>query len=178
MSFKKSSLAFFDYSIIVFACLVFVALSHYFFWQIGDDSYIYFRYVERALQGKSWTWADYSGAVEGYSSPLWYVLLVMLGKLGVGVEIAARSLGLLFSALTVLLCWQLARHFKLNTIYAGLACLLLVSNEGFHYWATSGLETAMYMAAFAWAAYSIITKKHWLIAVSVLAVIRPEGPFY
>lgn len=159
------------------AWLLFALLSHYFYYQIGDDSFIYFRYVDRAVNGLMWSWADYSGAVEGYSSPLWYLLLVALGKLGVAVDVASRALGLLFAALTVQFTWLLARHFSLNRHLAGLACLLLVLNQGFHYWSTSGLETSLYMALFAASCLGIVRGKLWLLPTALLAIARPEGPF-
>ena len=163
--------------VVAVAWLLFVILSHYFFFQIGDDSFIYFRYVDRAANGHLWSWADYSGAVEGYSSPLWYLLLVGLDKLGVSVELAARVLGLFFAALTVQLTWLLARHFSLSSHLAGFACLLLVLNQGFHYWSTSGLETSLYMALFAASCLGIVRGKLWLLPTALLAIARPEGPF-
>ncbi len=157
--------------------LLFAVLSHYFFWQIGDDSYIYFRYVDRALAGKWWSYADYIPPVEGYSSPLWYLLLIALGKFGLGVEIASRSLGLLFATLTVLGCWQLARMLKVSIVLSGFACLFLVLNQGLHYWSSSGMESALYMALLLYACIGIVRGKYWLLPAALLAIARPEGPF-
>lgn len=165
------------YSLIALAWLAFAALSHYFFWQIGDDSYIYFRYVDRALAGQWWTWADYSGAVEGYSSPLWYLLLIGLGKLGIAVDIAARGLGILCAGLAMQGCWRLARTLGVSEQLAGVACLVLALNQGVHFWASSGLETPLYMALMVWSCLGLIRGRFWLLPTTLLAVARPEGPF-
>src|SRR5690606_13334297 len=114
-----------------FSLVLFAVLSHFFFWQIGDDSYIYFRYVDRALNGKWWSWTDQLPPVEGYSSSAWYFLLIAIAKLGIPVEIAARTLGLIFSFFTVLGTWLLARTLKATVFMSGCACLLLVLNQGF-----------------------------------------------
>lgn len=166
----------FQYLPIAIAWLLFAAFSHYFYFQIGDDSFIYFRYVERAVNGY-WSWADYSGNVEGYSSPLWYGLLVLLAKLGLGIEASARALGLLFAALTLQGCWRLGQYFQLPKASTGMACVLLVLNQGFHYWSTSGLETSLYMALFIWSCLGIVSAKFWLLPTALIAVARPEGPF-
>ena len=165
------------YAVLLPVALLFAVLSHYFYWQIGDDSYIYFRYVERALAGQWWSWSDHSAPVEGYSSPLWYLLLIAAGKAGLAVETAARALGLLFAAVTVAGGWQLGRQLGLNHGQAALACLLLVLNHGFHYWSTAGLETALYMALFVWSVCGIVAGRHWLLPTALIGIARPEGPF-
>lgn len=156
--------------------ILFAVFSHFFFWQIGDDSYIYFRYVERALHGKWWSWTDQLSPVEGYSSSAWYFLLIAIAKLGVSVEIAARTLGLIFSFFTVLGTWLLARTLKATVFMSGCACLLLVLNQGFNYWSTAGLETSFYMLIYVSAAIGIIRERFWLLPVALIGVARPEGP--
>lgn len=151
--------------------------SHYYFWQIGDDSYIYFRYVERALAGNWWSWTDQIPPVEGYSSPLWYLLLVVLAKTGLSIEMVARGLGLLFSLLALAGTWALARVLSVGRFLGGVVCLLLVLNHGFHYWATAGLETSLYMAIYVWTAVGLVRDRHWIFPVAMIGVARPEGPF-
>lgn len=157
--------------------ILFAAFSHYFFWQIGDDSYIYFRYIDRALAGHWWSWSDHIPAVEGYSSPLWYLLLIGLGKMGLAVEMASRLLGLFTAFLTVLGCWRLTQLLTVNKTVAAIACLLLVCNHGFQYWSTSGLEAPLYMAMMIWSCVGIISGKAWLLPTALIGIARPEGPF-
>lgn len=166
-----------QYGLLMLAALLFVVLSHYFFWQTGDDSYIYFRYVERALAGKWWSWSDHAPPVEGYSSPLWYLLLIAGGKLGLPVITAARLWGLLFAMLTVAGAWRLSHLLGLGSRAAGFVCLLLVLNHGFHYWSTAGLETALYMALFVCSVAGIVSGRHWLLPTALIGIARPEGPF-
>ena len=168
---------FVDYLPLFLSLGLMVLLSHYYFWQTGDDSYIYFRYVERAAAGKWWSWTDQLPPVEGYSSPLWYLLLVALAKTGLTVEMAARGLGLLFSLLALAGTWILARILSVGQFLSGMACLLLVLNHGFHYWATAGLETSFYMAIYVWAAIGLVRNRYWIFPVALIGVARPEGPF-
>ncbi len=168
---------FFRYIPLILALVLFAVFARFFFWQTGDDSYIYFRYVERALAGKWWSWSDHIAPVEGYSSPLWYVLLVLTAKTGISVPMAARCLGVFFSFLTVCGVWSLSRQFKGSVVASGVACLLLVLNHGFHYWASSGLETSLYAALFIGACIGIIRERFWLLPTALIGIARPEGMF-
>jgi hypothetical protein len=162
---------------LVLAFILYIFLAHFFFWQTGDDSYIYFRYIDRALAGKWWSWSDHIPPVEGYSSPLWYLLLVLTGKAGLSASIAARCLGVCFSLLTLYGVWRLGRQLKASVFMSGLACLLLVLNHGFHYWATAGLETAMYAALFLGSCLGIIRERFWILPTALIGIARPEGFF-
>ena len=160
---------------LLLSLLLFTLCSVYFYGQTGDDSYIYFRYVERALAGQWWSWSSHIEPVEGYSSPFWYLLLVVTAKLGVPVITAAKLWGLLFALLTLVGCYRLARVLGAASVLAGFACTVLSLNQGFHYWATSGLETAFYAAIYVWACIGIIQLRYWVVPVMLIGVGRPEG---
>lgn len=167
----------FSYLPLFFSLVLFTVFRFFFFSQTGDDSYIYFRYVDRALAGYGWSWSGHIPPVEGYSSPLWYFLLIIAGKLGMPVILAARILGAFFSLLTLAGAWVLARELKASIVLSGLCCLLLVSSHGFNYWATAGLETSLYAALLVWSCIGIIRERFWLLPTSFLGMARPEGVF-
>ena len=161
-----------------FVALIFwVTFRSFFFHQVGDDSFIYFRYVERALAGHWWSWSDHVPAVEGYSSPLWYVLLIASGRAGLAVQSAAQWWGTFFSFMTLLGLWRLARLLNVSAFLSGVACFLLSINYGMGYWGSSGLETSMYAALLVWACIGIIRERFWLLPVSLIGIARPEGMF-
>jgi len=165
-------------ALIVFTILiVFIACRYFFYGQVGDDSYIYFRYVDRAVAGQWWSWTDQLQAVEGYSSPLWYLILITFGKLGLSVIEVARMLGAVFFALTIMLTAYLSRVLGAPMRYALLASLLLVLNHGFNYWASAGLETSMYAALVVAVALALAREKYWVLPLAMIGLSRPEGMF-
>ncbi len=158
------------------AAVFFLVLSHYYFGQIGDDSYIYFRYVDRALAGHFGTWSDQVFPAEGYSSPLWFLMLTGLSATGVSVIAVAQWLGVLFAALTFFLTYKLSRLVGGTTFQASLVCLGLSLIAGGYYWSTSGLETPFYMALIVGVAIALITERGVPLAIAILSLSRPEGP--
>lgn len=157
--------------------ILMVLLSHFYFQQIGDDGYIYFRYVERALNGAFGSWSDGIEPVEGYSSPLWYGLLIILTYLLGDVVVSAQVLGLIFSFITVFLLYQLSIQLGASSLRALLTCVVFILIEGFHYWSTSGLETAFYIAVFLATTSALIVDRYVLFMLSILLFARPEGVF-
>ena len=160
----------------ILIAFLFVLLSHYFYYAIGDDAYIYFRYVDRSMMSDGWRWTSQIPAAEGYSSPLWYGLLVVFAKLGFPVESVARVLGLACSLVSLILCYRLGRVCKLSEVHSSIACLFLVLNTGFHYWSTAGLETGLYSVLFIWAVTAMVTLRWWILPVALIGIMRPEGP--
>jgi arabinofuranosyltransferase len=106
-----------------------------------DDAYISFRYASRLAAGKGLTFNDGS-AVEGFSNPLWTLLLAGGARLGIPPHRSAPWLGLGAYLLLVPALVSLARGRDLK----GAAAVILVAGTatdvGLAVWAGSGLETA------------------------------------
>ena len=162
---------------LILAIVLFAVFRHFFMYQTGDDAFIYYRYVERAMAGEWWSWTSQLGPVEGYSSPLWYLLLIMAGKIGMQIQSAAQLLGTLFATLALIGTWRLARILGASSFLAGVAGVFLSVNLGFQYWASAGLETSLYVALMVWAAMGIIGERFWWMPVALIGVSRPEGMF-
>ena len=155
-----------------------VLCLRYFWNHMGDDSYIFFRYADHLAQDNSLNWNLQGASVEGFSSPLWVLWLGLWGR-WLDVVVLARWTGC-FCLLAA--CWQIVRQSRGSVI--GVFVLSLVM--GIQYWATSGLETPLYL----WLLVSIVpllapqvnehsrlSQKIWpWIALGALGVTRPEGP--
>lgn len=160
------------------ALMIGALFSYYYFYQVGDDSYIYFRYVDKALAGQFGNWpGDGKTLVEGYSSPLWLGLLIAGQSLGFAAIGFSKVLGLLSVALLFAASFGLAKCLRLNPLASAVVLLLLSLHAGLHYWATSGLETPFYSALFVTAVWAMVAKKYYWLPLALIGLARPEGPF-
>ena len=157
----------------------FVVLARYFWIQIGDDAFIYFRYAVNLASGNGPVWNPGGPPVEGFSSPLWLALLTLGELVGVSLADWARLLGVGFAALAVAGVFVLARRLGAGEIAAGLASLASTLVYGLQYWAPGGLETPLYAAAVTWTLAELAGGSRWRWAIPACAVGlgRPEGPF-
>ncbi|MEO8499662.1 MAG: hypothetical protein ABI565_02015 [Vicinamibacteria bacterium] len=105
---------------------------------VADDAYITFRHVLQFLAGNGLTYNTIE-RVEGFTHPLWAVLLCFFGWLGAPLSGVAVTMDLLCA--TALLV-GIARSER---EHGPLAMAILVSCSGFVDFATSGLETPMTM---------------------------------
>ncbi len=112
---------------------------------VADDAYITFRHINQFLAGNGLTYNTIE-RVEGFTHPLWAVLLCIFGGLGAPLPGAAVTMDLLCAALL------LAAVSLSERDLGPLSVALLVSCSGFIDFATSGLETPMTML-FIYAAY-------------------------
>ncbi|MEO5761249.1 MAG: hypothetical protein ABIR28_02965 [Vicinamibacteria bacterium] len=105
---------------------------------MADDAYITFRHIAQFLAGNGLTYNTLEH-VEGFTHPLWAVLLCIFGWLGAPISGTAVTMDLLCaSALLLAIAWRDQEN-------GPLAVALLVSCSGFIDFATSGLETPMTM---------------------------------
>jgi arabinofuranosyltransferase len=105
---------------------------------VADDAYITFRHVVQFLEGNGLTYNTIE-RVEGFTHPLWAILLCLFGWLGAPLPGSAVTLDLLSAAaLLVAIALKEREH-------GPLAMALVVSCSGFIDFATSGLETPMTM---------------------------------
>lgn len=105
---------------------------------VADDAYITFRHVLQFLAGNGLTYNTLE-RVEGFTHPLWAVLLCLFGWLGAPLPGVAVTMDLLCAAA---LLYAVVRSEEGS---GPLAMALLASCSGFVDFATSGLETPMTM---------------------------------
>jgi arabinofuranosyltransferase len=159
------------------------------FWFLTDDAYIAFRYVSNRMLGYGFVWnAPPFLPVEGYTSFAWIVILEGIWRVfGVEPPRSANVVSLLFTLGTLALTWSLIRR-PLDilpprarvAIVAGLAGFL-VTNRTFLTWASSGLETALFVFLLVlWVRQLLFSKSRGRIAsaslvAAALELTRPDG---
>ena len=140
---------------------------HYFWDQIGDDSYIFFRYVINVKDHAALVWNIGQKPVEGFSSPLWIFLLTGFSYL-TDVVWGSKALGAIFSILSLIRVWQLSDKDGLSTLGASIGMGIL-------YWSISGLETSLHCFYFS-PAYLLLVEKASVFWLALLGLVRPETP--
>jgi arabinofuranosyltransferase len=177
---------------LLLAAAVAVAGWHLFWFQC-DDAYITFRYVHNLHVGRGPVWnPDPFLPVEGYTSPLWVLVLAAAWSLtGVEPPVAANWIALA-SGLLLLVCvarfvlrapWLLALRRGRAAVL--LLCLLTIAgNRTFATWLSSGMETSLFALCFCgWALLAVrcdepAPPRRWLALAStatLAALTRPEG---
>lgn len=148
---------------------------------LQDDAYISFRYVKNFLSGEGLVF-NHGERVEGYTNFLWVILLSLAVNLGFGLPEAARWLGVLFSAGTVITTFLLARRVLAGSsswwILAGsiAAGLWVAVNPAVRYWSVAGLETGMFVFLVALAIERLLAGSRLCWGMAALASLtRPEG---
>ena len=122
-------------SILLGLCALGLAVSRV--W-VADDAYITFRHVTQFLAGNGLTYNTIE-RVEGFTHPLWAVLLCLFGWMGAPISGTAVTMDLL-CALALLIGIVASERDR-----GPLSMALVVSCSGFVDFATSGLETPMTM---------------------------------
>jgi len=118
-----------------------------------DDAYIFFRYVENTLRGLGPVF-NVGEYVEGFSSPLWFLVLLILGKVG-GIDLlpvlsVAAGIG---AALFVFVAVGFSARVLGVSRLAGLASVLAAVWFPILFWTWSGMGTVLHLALLAWAVY-------------------------
>lgn len=113
-----------------------------------DDAYITYRYAGQILEGNGIVYNE-GNRVEGYSSPLHLLLLVMLGAAGMPLPAAGKLLGLLaYAGILALFFYNFfakSRYGNVTELPAFLLGLtILATSFQLTFYAVTGMETVMY----------------------------------
>lgn len=146
---------------------------------VSDDAFITFRYARNLAAGLGLVF-NAGERVEGFSSPLWTILLAGVRAAGADIALSARVLGVAFGLLALVACWRLALATGVTGRYRPaslLAPLLLAANGSFACWAASGMETPLYVLLILTGLLSALSLSLPAMALSVvgLVFVRPEG---
>ncbi len=143
----KSELKLFLILLLFFATTTFFR-NQYFYTTLVDDAFIFFRFAENLVSGYGFVWNMNEPPVEGYSSFLYLVILLIPKLISIDIEFFAITINVLFTALTLYLTFKLYKlidHHNLSDhkpIY--FAIIILSISPNYHYWAAAGMDTPFY----------------------------------
>lgn len=162
------------------SALIYVAfyLLGYFF--IEEDSYIYFRVAENIAHGHGYVFNIGDIPIESGSGPLWQYLLALGVLLGCNVVTLSKAMGLAFGLGTLYVLYRTACRLS-TPIVAGSLSIALAASVPFVWWASSGMEVALYtfllVVCVAIACSPGPRRDDWLAALpfALLLLARPEA---
>ncbi len=174
--------------------LIFVALHIHYFPLCTDDTFISLRYAEKLAHGEGFCFNS-GQRVEGFSNPLWVILMAGLVKLGATqtgadylLPLAAKLSGIVLHGVLFVLFfgWAMRRKESAGLLSAGLVgAVWIVAAGTTTLWAVSGMETALhglilFLIAFTWSGTegrmgSPRHPKCFSALLLILTLSRPEG---
>jgi hypothetical protein len=151
-------------------------------WNV-DDAAISFTYARNLADGEGLVAQPGGERVEGYSNPLWVLLLSLWELVGIDGFVSSKIMGVLFGVLTVPLVWAIARWSRPDRDEAVplLAAFALAANAQFAIWNTSGLENSLFSLLLAGGTWRIIVETRtrgfpWSALLFLgVSLTRPEG---
>jgi hypothetical protein len=156
-------------------------------WYINDDAGITFTYARNLAEGHGLIYNLGDPPVEGYSNPLWLLLLTAAHLGGVEIMTAAKVLGLLCGGACLLV---LGHALRRAPALAWVALPLAALNAAFVIWTNSGLENALHalllttvvtcLADLLATDTAIPTGSPLVLAgaLALLVISRPEGALF
>ena len=143
-----------------------------------DDAYIFYRYAQHIADGDGLVY-NLGERVEGFTSPLWTLLLAAGITAGADAVTIGHWLGV---GSGMLLLWLTFEYTAFGLtggarIVAALSSWLLCLSMPFAVWSTSGLETPLFAAAGVAALIAGQRRRPWLsmLASAIAFLVRPEG---
>ncbi|HEY3177126.1 MAG TPA: hypothetical protein VGK94_15340 [Candidatus Polarisedimenticolia bacterium] len=175
---KKSWDVYATGALLALGCAVYLAHAYSYNF-ISDDSFITLRYARNLAEGHGLVFNP-NERVEGFTSPLWTILLAGMHLLGCDLLLSARSLGLTIGLVTLFLAHRLvliSSDRRVPPLIAALVPLTLASNGSYACWAASGMDTMLYVGLVVASVLTVLSGGLMLSAFLVTALVftRPEG---
>jgi len=144
-----------------------------------DDSFITYRYARNILAGNGFVY-NAGEQVLGTTTPLYTILLTIIGSTTGGVEAPFPKIALLinaiFDGITCILLFRLGN--RIGALYAGVGAALAWAIAPFSVtFAIGGLETSLYVLLLVGALYTHLENKHILTAglAGLTFLTRPDA---
>jgi len=141
-----------------------------------DDAFIYFRYVDNFLFLKIGLVYNAGEYVEGYSSPIWVLLLILLRATGVSYYVIVITVAVMAFLAFALLTIAVNRALSPPGVVINFPLAYLGFNYGVLCYFTSGIETPLvHLYAIGFAAYAIAPRSRVLqVFVGCSPLLRHE----
>jgi len=128
---------------VVLFLILYIPVSYFLYGhaKLFDDNYIYLQYAKHFVENKelSFNLGEKSYA---FTSPVWMILCIILYPL-ISYELIPVLLSLLFSLLTILLCWYLLKDALKNNLILPLAIIFIAFEPNFLRHTYNGFETSL-----------------------------------
>ncbi len=141
-----------------------------------DDAFIYFRYVDNFIAGNGLVY-NRGEFVEGFTSPLWCLLLILLRALGLDYAVI-----ILLSGVVAYTCFWYILIVVNRTLSPpdsqglNLPLAMLAPNFAVATWFTSGMETPLVLVVAALVAVYVMARENRGIGIllGLAPLVRPE----
>lgn len=146
-----------------------------------DDAFIPMTYARNVVGLHGIVFYPGGERVEGFTSPLWFLAMVLGELMGVSLPWLAYLLSMLFGLLTLWLMQALFLQVSSEASsenWAGVAGILLVIDISFPAWSSSGMETTLFawlLLLMVWGAMRGWQAHRMLWVWLALTLTRPEG---
>jgi arabinofuranosyltransferase len=148
-----------------------------------DDSYIFLRMAENAVNGHGFVWNLNESPLEGYTSFLYFLINIIAVKFFSRPELFLQIFGITTSLVTIVFIYQLYNAIDPLLKTENLVTSILVSiSPCFLYWSLAGMETSFYMMFLIFTTFIYIKKCNSPInymvtggLFAILYLIRPES---
>jgi hypothetical protein len=143
-----------------------------------DDAAISYAYARNLAHGLGFAPFEGAAPIEGYSNPLWTLLLAVSETAGIGAPSASKILSLLFALGSLYLLVTLARGWQVGDPAICLAVALTSTAPTFIVWSSAGLENPLLAVALLLAVREATTKFRAVplgLSLATVALVRPEG---
>ncbi len=185
MNVKLKKRRYIEYLLVVIGIVVYVYHSSLFFDWVVDDAGISFGFAKNIANGYGAVLNPGSEVVEGYSNPLWVLIISIFIRANIFEPyLTTNILGLLLGVTNLVVTYLLTRKLVSNkeSILIGLPSVFLAFSTPFVAWSLSGLETPLYSLLLVLSAYTYILELEGKskyptsgLLLFLVAVTRPEG---
>lgn len=141
-----------------------------------DDAYIEYRYATNAGHGHGLTFNVGDAPVEGFTSFLWTVLLVVPARLHLPMLLFGKLAGAASLVGCIAVVARLVRARGGDERTAQVARWMTATNASLLVWAQSGMEPVQTALAVIAAVYFLQLRRHWpaMLLAAAAALLRPE----
>lgn len=181
--FRKNS--YISYSLVAIGIIIYVYHSTLFFDWIVDDAGISFGFAKNIANGYGAVLNPGGEVVEGYSNPLWVLIISIFIRADIFDPYLTTSfLGLSLGAVNIIFTYLLTKKIVSNkkSPLNALPSVLLAFSTPFVVWNLSGLETPLYSVLLVLSTYTYVLElrgdSNYYISgflLFLVAVTRPEG---
>jgi arabinofuranosyltransferase len=134
--------------IFLFVAVINLLRANYLYTPIVDDAYIFLRYAEHIVNGYGFVWNIGEQPLEGYTSFL-YLVVIIIGKLlSLNLETYCIVIGIMSSSLTLYFAYLIYQNFipseKNFLLENKITVIIIALSPAFLFWSGAGMDTSFY----------------------------------